>query len=106
MVGIQTGIALELHPVISIALGTITACFGGVIRDISLSNIPLNFQEEIYATTCIVGGIVFFILLKVGVPTMPVEVICLITIVVFRLLSVKYHWHLPVIWKVKESEHS
>ena len=99
VVGIQTGIALDLHPIISISLGTITACFGGVIRDVSLSNIPLIFKKEIYATTCILGGIIFYVLLKLGVPKLPVEIICLVIIVLFRLLSVKYHWHLPTIYK-------
>lgn len=103
VVGIQAGITLGLHPVICIALGTITACFGGVIRDISLSNIPLIFKKEIYATTCIFGGLIFFILLKVGVPKMPVEIICLVSVVLFRLLSVRYNWHLPAIWKSEES---
>ncbi|EGV42520.1 trimeric intracellular cation channel family protein [Bizionia argentinensis JUB59] len=103
VVGIQTGISLDMHPISCIALGTITACFGGVIRDISLSNIPLIFQKEIYATTCILGGAVFFLLLKLNVPIMPVEIICLATIVVFRLLSVKFNWHLPRIWKTEKS---
>ncbi|HXH17656.1 MAG TPA: TRIC cation channel family protein, partial [Chitinophagales bacterium] len=34
VLGIEKGINLELHPAICITLGTITACFGGVIRDI------------------------------------------------------------------------
>ncbi|RXJ44291.1 trimeric intracellular cation channel family protein [Gelidibacter gilvus] len=102
VVGIQTGIALDLHPIISISLGTITACFGGVIRDVSLSNIPLIFQKEIYATTCIFGGIIFFLLLMLDVPKMPVEIICLVSIVLFRLLSVRYHWHLPTIYKLEK----
>lgn len=95
VVGIQTGIALGFHPVICIVLGTITACFGGVLRDISLNSIPLIFEKEIYATTCIFGGVIFFLLLKAGVPKMPVEIICLITIVLFRLLAVRFHWQLP-----------
>lgn len=99
VVGIQTGISLELHPVGCIALGTITACFGGVIRDISLSNIPLIFEKEIYATTSIFGGVLFFILMKMGASKMLFEVVCLVSIVVLRLLSVRYHWQLPTIWK-------
>ncbi|HNP17155.1 MAG TPA: trimeric intracellular cation channel family protein [Fulvivirga sp.] len=99
VVGIQAGIALGLHPIVCITLGTITACFGGVIRDISLNNIPLIFEKDIYATTCIFGGVIFFILKKIGLPIMPVEVICLVTIVLFRLLAVRYHWQLPTIWK-------
>lgn len=101
VVGIQTGITLDLHPVGCIALGTMTACFGGVIRDISLSNIPLIFEKEIYATTSILGGVIFFVLMKMGAPKMLYEIICLVFIVVFRLLSVKYHWQLPTIWNEK-----
>ncbi len=103
VVGIQAGIALDFNPIICVALGTITACFGGVIRDISLSNIPLIFQKEIYATTCIVGGVIYFVLLNLGVSKMPVEVICLVTVVLFRLLSVRYNLHLPTIWKIENN---
>lgn len=102
VVGVQTGIALNLHPVICVALGTITACFGGVIRDISLNNIPLIFKKEIYATTCILGGTLFFLLQRVEVPQMTIEIICLITVVVFRLLAVKYDWQLPLLWRMEK----
>jgi uncharacterized membrane protein YeiH len=96
VLGIQKGIALDLHPVMSIALGTITACFGGVIRDISLNNIPLIFKKEIYATACIIGGAVYFLLLKMNVPKVPLEAICITAIIILRLLAMKYNWQLPV----------
>jgi uncharacterized membrane protein YeiH len=44
-----------------VALGTMTACFGGVIRDILYRN-PCYFRGEICHAICILGGIVFFIL--------------------------------------------
>lgn len=99
LLGIQTGIALGFHPAICISLGTITACFGGVIRDILLNNIPLIFQKEIYATTCIAGGIIFFLLQKIEIPSMSLDAICILMIVMLRLLAVKYNWQLPVIGK-------
>ena len=99
VLGIQKGINLHLHPAICIALGTITACFGGVIRDILLNNIPLIFQKEIYATSCILGGIVFFLLQMFGMPNLPIEAICIVTIVLLRLLAVKFNWQLPKIDK-------
>ena len=37
IIGTEIGIEYNLHPLISIALGTITATFGGVIRDILCS---------------------------------------------------------------------
>ena len=64
IIGIQKGINADLHPVICVTLGTITGCFGGIIRDILLNRIPLVFRKEIYATACIVGGSVFLALTK------------------------------------------
>src|SRR5690606_23538489 len=34
LIGLEKGMDVNLHPVICIALGTMTACFGGVTRDI------------------------------------------------------------------------
>lgn len=104
VVGIQTGIEFEMNPVICVALGTITACFGGVIRDVSLSNIPLVFQKEIYATTCIFGGLIFFILLKLNAPIMVSKVSCLVSVVLFRLLSVRFNLHLPTNLKLNKTK--
>ena len=99
VVGIQTGISLGFHPIICVTLGTMTACFGGVIRDITLSSIPLIFEKEIYATTCIFGGLLFFLLRLMDAPNIVAEIACLVSIVFFRLLAVKNQWQLPRIWK-------
>lgn len=103
VVGIRTGITLDFHPVTCIALGTITACFGGVIRDISLSNIPLIFEKEIYAIACILGGLVFYGFLELGTNKITTDIICLLTIVAIRLLAVRYDWRLPAIFKSSET---
>jgi uncharacterized membrane protein YeiH len=99
VVGMQKAINIHLHPAICITLGTITACFGGVIRDISLNHIPLIFQKEIYATACIFGGVIYFLLLKSGLPKMMPEAICISAIVILRLISVRYKWQLPSLWR-------
>jgi uncharacterized membrane protein YeiH len=57
LIGLEKGINIGLHPVICVALGTMTACFGGVIRDILCTEILLFFRREIYII-CILGGIV------------------------------------------------
>jgi uncharacterized membrane protein YeiH len=101
VLGMRVGIALDLHPVICIALGTISACFGGVIRDISLNNIPMIFEREIYATACVFGGVVFFLLQKAEVPTLALEAICITAIVTLRLLAVRFNWKLPSITAIK-----
>ncbi len=97
LIGLQKGIDYGLHPAISIGLGTITACFGGVLRDILCAEIPIIFRREIYATLCILGGVVFFVLKKNLIPMDLVYLISAITIAVLRVLVVKFKWSLPTL---------
>lgn len=97
LIGIQKGIEFHLHPVICVALGTITACFGGVIRDILCTEIPVIFRKEIYATICIVGGILFFVLRKLNFDNDNLDIITALVIIAIRLMAVKYKWHLAPI---------
>jgi uncharacterized membrane protein YeiH len=97
LIGIQKGIDYHLHPTICIALGTMTACFGGVIRDILCTEIPVIFRREIYATICILGGIVFFILRKMNLENDVLYIITSSVIIAVRLMAVKYKWYLSPI---------
>ena len=94
--GVQKGLTAELHPLICIILGTITGCFGGIIRDILLNRIPLIFRKEIYATACIIGSAVFLLLVKyANLSYTFVQVLTILLIVAIRSLAVKYHWQMP-----------
>ncbi|WP_312321891.1 trimeric intracellular cation channel family protein [Soonwooa sp.] len=96
IIGVQKGLTAELHPLICIVLGTITGCFGGIIRDILLNRIPLIFRKEIYATACIIGGAVFLLLVKyANLSYTFVQVFTILLIVAIRSLAVKYHWQMP-----------
>jgi uncharacterized membrane protein YeiH len=97
LIGIQKGLDYQLHPVICVALGTLTACFGGVIRDILCTEIPVIFRKEVYATICILGGIVFFALRKLNVQDDVLYVITSLVIIVVRLFAKKQKWHLSPI---------
>jgi uncharacterized membrane protein YeiH len=101
IVGLQKGIAHHLHPVTCIALGTITGCFGGVIRDVVLRNIPLIFQKEIYATACLVGGCGYFLLQLTSMDKGWIDVICISLIFLTRILSVWFGLRLPEIYRKK-----
>ncbi|AXB56999.1 trimeric intracellular cation channel family protein [Flavobacterium fluviale] len=94
LIGLEKGIMIGLHPGICIALGTMTACFGGVIRDILCNEIPNVFREEIYATICIFGGFVFFGLRTLNLNVDVLYLVTSLVIIVIRLLAVKYKWHL------------
>ncbi|PZR14726.1 MAG: hypothetical protein DI539_18730 [Flavobacterium psychrophilum] len=99
LIGLEKGIDNGLHPVICIALGTMTACFGGVIRDILCNEIPVIFRKEIYATICIIGGCVFFLLRKLNVPQDVIYLVVSGVIIAIRLMAVNYKWSLPALEK-------
>ena len=99
VVGVEKGVAAGLHPIMCIALGTISACFGGVLRDILCNEIPVIFRKEIYATACILGGISYFILTLFDIKSNIVFAIPIIVVIVVRLLAVKYKLELPTVYK-------
>lgn len=98
LIGIEKGLEYGLHPTICIALGTMTASFGGLIRDILCNEIPLLLRKgTIYATICIIGGILFFGLRYLGLQDAVNELVTSLFIIVFRLAAVRYSWSLPVL---------
>lgn len=99
ILGIHKGIEFNFSAGLCVALGTITACFGGLIRDIILNQIPHIFHKEIYATACIVGGILYFVFLRINLPEVVIDAICISIIVLVRLVAVKYNLRLPDIYR-------
>jgi uncharacterized membrane protein YeiH len=97
LIGLEKGINIGLHPLICISLGTMTACFGGVIRDILCSEIPVVFRKEIYATICILGGIVFFMLRELNLDNEVLYLTTSLVIITLRLMAVKFKWYLPTL---------
>ena len=97
LIGLEKGINIGLHPIICIALGTMTACFGGVIRDILCTEIPVIFRREIYATICILGGTVFFLLRELNLDTDLLYLTTSLVIISVRLMAVKFKWYLPTL---------
>ncbi len=95
VVGIEKGQEAGLSPLICIALGTTTGCFGGVLRDVLLNNIPLIFRKEIYASACIAGGILYFSLVQTGILLEYITTITIVFIVLIRVIAVRYKISLP-----------
>ena len=96
MVGVQKGIVFGLEPGMCVALGTITGCFGGVIRDTLLNTIPIIFRKgEIYATVCILGGVLYFLLLNFNLRADLAKVVVIAFIFSLRIVAVRYKLTLP-----------
>ncbi len=101
MVGVEKGLEAGLLPIMCVFLGTMTACFGGVIRDILCNEIPVIFRKEIYATACILGGASYFLFIQFPVKDSYAYVAAIIVVIVLRLIAVKFDVRLPNIYKKK-----
>jgi uncharacterized membrane protein YeiH len=95
VVGLEMGIVAGLNPFICIILGCMTACFGGVIRDILINEIPVIFRKNIYATACIAGGMIYFLLLEFNLSNNVVFIVSAITVIATRVLAVIFKLKLP-----------
>jgi uncharacterized membrane protein YeiH len=106
IVGITKSINAGFPVWVCIIMGTITGSVGGIIRDVLLNEVPLVFRKDIYALTCVVGGAVYFFCGYLLFPTSITEIVAASAIIVFRLLAVKFHWHLPQLKPIKNSPNS
>jgi len=104
IVGVEKGIAADFSPIICVALGTMSACFGGVLRDILCNEIPVIFRKNIYATACILGGSVYFLLLYTPLKENWIVIISGSIVISVRLLAVQFNWSLPSLYSKEEEK--
>jgi uncharacterized membrane protein YeiH len=97
IIGFEVGLKHGLNAGICIALGTISACFGGVLRDVLLNKVPLIFQKEIYALACIIGASVYYLLMHINLNEDIAKVICILLIFVIRIVAFRFKLSLPPI---------
>lgn len=102
IVGITVSINTGLPIWVCIVMGTITGCVGGVTRDVLLNEVPLVFRKDIYALACVAGGGVYFICSYFNLPTDIIEIIAASTVIVLRLISVKFHLQVPQLHPIND----
>ena len=98
IIGTEIGLQNNFVPLICVALGMITATFGGVIRDTLSNEIPLIFQKEIYATACIIGSVTYLILNNYKIDQDLIQFLTTIMVITVRLIAVKFKLKLPTFY--------
>lgn len=97
VIGIQKTLATGYPMWVAGVMGTITGAFGGVLRDILINDEPLVFRKDFYAMACVVGAFVYWIIMTAGGAPWTQQLLCAITIIILRILTLKYSLHLPVL---------
>ena len=95
--GMQKAIEVGLNWELAIMMGVISATLGGIFRDVFNGEKPLILQKEIYATACFAGGLLLALLLWLGAEPLISVPVTILTIILIRILAVRYRWALPVL---------
>ena len=99
LLGLQKGLSFDLHPVVALIMGMVSAVFGGVLRDVLTNKIPLIFEKEIYALACLAGGVTYLVISYFTDNNDVNFIVSASIIIIIRSISVKYELELP---KIKE----
>ena len=94
-VGIAVALEHGLEAWAALAMGVITACFGGIMRDVAVNEVPLILQREVYATACLAGGMIYLALDHWGAGLLASTLAATCCIVVARVAAVRYNLALP-----------
>lgn len=97
VVGVEKSLSLGYEPWVAVIMGTVTGSVGGMVRDVLINEIPLIFRKEIYALPCVIGGIVFTVMHAAGIHQIPTQLTTATSVILIRMLAVRYQWHLPIL---------
>lgn len=97
--GTQIALTAGHSALIASIMGVITAAFGGLIRDVLIAEIPgLVNDHQLYASLAFVGGLFIWLLEYLTVDPTIATLIGAITIIVLRILAIRFGWRLPA-WR-------
>jgi len=86
--GIEIAIQNDINSAYAVVMGVITGTFGGLLADILSNTIPdLLKRGELYATASLIGGLIYIIFSKVGIPHNVDQLVCVVVVVAVRIIS-------------------
>jgi uncharacterized membrane protein YeiH len=95
VIGVSKALLFDTGPFGAVLMGVLTGTAGGVIRDILANEVPLILRQEIYASACILGGILLVILTRLDSPEQLNLLLVAGSVILIRVLAIRYNWSLP-----------
>jgi uncharacterized membrane protein YeiH len=80
---------------VAVAMGMITATFGGIIRDLLGGESPVILTREIYASAALAGALIFISLRAAGGPRELAVGTGFVAALAIRAAALRYGWSLP-----------
>lgn len=95
VIGAKKALLFGSSGMVAVVMGVITGAGGGLIRDVLAREVPMVLQKEIYATACILGGILYTLSLEVGVDRVSAMLISMLGVFGLRVAAIYWHLSLP-----------
>jgi len=93
--GAEKSLLAGAAPVVAVAMGVITATFGGIIRDILGAEVPVVLTKEIYVTAALVGACTFVGATFIGLPREIAFGAGFAIALTIRTAALRWGWSLP-----------
>jgi len=95
--GLGVAIALAHPPIISVLMGIVTGCMGGLMRDVVCNEVPLVLKQgELYVSAAFAGAASGVITASLGVQSMGVLGAAMGVTLILRAGSLAFGWCLPI----------
>ena len=94
VIGAAKALALHVDPVVATAMGVLTACFGGVIRDVLAGQPSVLLKREISVSAALLAAALFVGLAVFGVAPLWAGVIGAVAGFALRAGAIHYGWRL------------
>jgi uncharacterized membrane protein YeiH len=95
VIGTSKAIAFEMGFFGAVIIGVMTATAGGMVRDVLSGEVPLVLRKEIYASACLVGAALLYLLQDLQIPRNSALLAAALTVIALRLLAIRFNWSLP-----------
>lgn len=93
--GADKALGAGASSIVAVAMGVITATFGGIIRDVLGGESPVILRREIYATAALAGALIFVLSSMGGLSRETGLVTGFLIAVAIRLGALQWGWSLP-----------
>lgn len=95
VVGAAKASALGVPPISAIVMGVLTACFGGIIRDVLADEPSVLLRRELYVSCALVGASVFVALEALGLSDFSAGMGGFVAAFLVRAAAIFWGWMLP-----------
>ncbi len=93
--GAEKATLMGASATVAIAMGVITATFGGIVRDLLGNESPVILSREIYASAALAGAVIFVALTATGIPREAAVGVGFVAGLLIRAAALRYGWSLP-----------